>query len=339
MGSAGRTCRGRLLPDEPPLDDGVDRGVGGDLHGAAPDGGYGGRVPDSCVRDWRPAWPCPVEQVWAAVKRGVADPTYRIQDGRHWRALNTPYGPATLAVRPLDASGLIRAEAWGAGAVHAVEHLPDLLGAADDPSGFRPEHPLLAELHRRRPHWRLARTASIWDALVPVVIEQKVTGHEASYGIRSLLARHGSPAPGPGRVLGLRTLPSPDVVRRIPSWEWLAMHIVRAAAVAASLERVLPADPARADARLRSIPGVGIWTSAEVRGRALGDPDAVSFGDYHIPADVGWALVGEPVDDAGLAELLEPYRPHRLRVQRLVTMAGIARPRHGSRLAPRTHLP
>jgi 3-methyladenine DNA glycosylase/8-oxoguanine DNA glycosylase len=261
--------------------------------------------------------------------------------------MNTPHGPATLAVRPLDASGVIRAEAWGAGAVHVVEQLPALLGAADDPSGFRPEHPLVAELHRRRPHWRLARTASIWDALVPVVIEQKVTGQEAGHGIRSLLARHGTPAPGPGAALGMRVFPTPEVLRRIPSWDWLAMHIdparsgtlVRAAAAAGSLERVLPADPARADVPLRSILGIGVWTSAEVRARALGDPDAVSFGDYHVPADLGWALAGEPVDDAGLAELLEPYRPHRLRVQRLVAMAGITRPRHGARLAPRTHLP
>jgi hypothetical protein len=45
------------------------------------------------------------------------------------------------------------------------------------------------------------------------------------------------------------------------------------------------------------------------------------------------------VDDDGLAELLEPYRPHRYRVQRLVELAGLRRPRHGPRMAPRTHLP
>lgn len=309
--------------------------------------GYRPGMDSALTRDWRPGWPCSVAEVWGHVKRGVADPTYRVQAGRHWRALNTPDGPATLAVRPLDASGVIHAEAWGPGAGWAVEHTPDLLGDRDDLSGFRPRHPLVAELHRRRPHWRLARTASVWDALVPVVIEQKVTGQEATFGIRSLLARHGEPAPGPGSALGLRTFPLPAVVRRVPSWEWLAMRIdparsrtlVQAAAVAATLERVLPAEPDRADARLRSLPGIGVWTSAEVRARALGDADAVSFGDYHVPRDIGWALVGEPLDDAGLAELLEPYRPHRLRVQRLVTMAGIGVPRRGPRLAPRTHLP
>ena len=299
------------------------------------------------TRDWLPGWPCPVEQVWGTFKRGVTDPTYRVQDGRHWRALNTPQGVATLAIRPLDARGVIAAEAWGPGAEWALAATPTMLGAEDDPSGFRPAHPLVAGLYRRRPHWRLARTASVWDALVPVVIEQKVTGQEATFGIRALLARHGQPAPGPGADLGLRAFPTPEAVRQIPSWEWLALHIdparsrtlVGAAKVAATLERVLPTDPASADARLRSLPGVGIWTSAEVRARALGDADAVSFGDYNIARDIGWALLGEPVDDAGLAEVLEPYRPHRLRVQRLIGMARIAPPRRGPRLAPRTHLP
>ena len=302
---------------------------------------------ESSTRSWCPAWPCPVPQVWGSFKRGLADPTYKVVDGRHWRALNTPDGPATLAVQPLNQAGEVQAEAWGTGAPWAIEHLPELLGAADDPSGFHPTHPLLAELHRNRPYWRLARTASVWDALVPVVIEQKVTGAEATYGIRALLTRHGVPAPGPGADLGLRTFPAPDALRQIPSWDWLAMHIdparsrtlLGAARVADTLERILPAEPERADERLRSLPGIGVWTSAEVRARALGDADALSLGDYNVPRDVGWALVGEPLDDAGLAELLEPYRPHRLRVQRLIGMAGISPPRRGPRLAPRTHLP
>ncbi|HSK34082.1 MAG TPA: DNA-3-methyladenine glycosylase 2 family protein [Propionicimonas sp.] len=299
------------------------------------------------TRTWRPDWPCPVAQVWGSAKRGIADPTYRVHDGHHWRALNTGAGPATLAVRPLDAAGLVEALAWGPGADVVLDLLPSLLGAADDPSGFEPQHPLLVELHRLRPHWRLGRLPSVWDALVAVVIEQKVTGQEATIGIRSLLARHGQPAPGPGAALGLRTFPVPEAVRAIPSWEWLALHIdparsrtlVTAARVADTLERVLPADPSRADERLRSLPGIGIWTSAEIRARALGDADAVSFGDYHVAKDIGWALTGAEVDDDGLAELLEPYRPHRLRVQRLVTHAGLHRPRRGPRLAPRTHLP
>jgi 3-methyladenine DNA glycosylase/8-oxoguanine DNA glycosylase len=97
--------------------------------------------------------------------------------------------------------------------------------------------------------------------------------------------------------------------------------------------------PEEVDRRLRTIPGIGVWTSAEVRQRALGDPDAVSFGDYHVAKDVGWALTGTPFDDRELEAFLEPWRPQRGRVPALVAAAGLFRPRHGARLAPRMHLP
>ena len=76
-----------------------------------------------------------------------------------------------------------------------------------------------------------------------------------------------------------------------------------------------------------------------MRQRAHGDPDAASFGDYHVPGFIGCTLAGEPVDDAGMAALLEPYRGHRFRVQRLVELCGSRRPRHGPRSGPRRHLP
>ena len=84
---------------------------------------------------------------------------------------------------------------------------------------------------------------------------------------------------------------------------------------------------------------MGEWTSAEVRQRALGDPDAVSFGDYHVAKDVGWALTGTPFDDEEMRAYLEPWRPHRGRVPLLIGLAGLHRPRRGPRMAPRTHLP
>jgi 3-methyladenine DNA glycosylase/8-oxoguanine DNA glycosylase len=62
------------------------------------------------------------------------------------------------------------------------------------------------------------------------------------------------------------------------------------------------------DAVFTSLPGVGVWTSAEARIRAFGDPDAVSVGDYHLAHQVGYALTGRRVDDDGMVELLEPWR-------------------------------
>jgi 3-methyladenine DNA glycosylase/8-oxoguanine DNA glycosylase len=95
--------------------------------------------------------------------------------------------------------------------------------------------------------------------------------------------------------------------------------------------------PAEADLRLRSLPGIGPWTSAETRQRACGDPDAVSVGDVHLPGAVGWALAGQTTDDAGMLQLLAPYAGHRHRAARLVVLSGRRPPRRGPRLAPRDY--
>jgi 3-methyladenine DNA glycosylase/8-oxoguanine DNA glycosylase len=108
---------------------------------------------------------------------------------------------------------------------------------------------------------------------------------------------------------------------------------------ARALERLVDLPLAEADRRLRTIPGVGVWTSAEVRQRALGDADAISFGDYHVAKDVTWALTGRPQDDAVMERLLEPYVGHRFRVQVLVGMGGLRRPRRAPRMTLPTHLP
>jgi 3-methyladenine DNA glycosylase/8-oxoguanine DNA glycosylase len=304
-------------------------------------------TPDA-ERLWRPGWPCPVAVVLRPGRRGAGDPTFRTDpDGTIWRGLCTPAGVVTLRLESRPYDGTVHAAAWGPGATWALDALPGMLGAEDDPSGFVPRHRAVAEAHRRHPHWRVARSRLVLESLVPAVIEQKVTGQEAFAGFRMLVRRFGEAAPGPGASRDLWVQPSAERIRMIPSWEWLRLHIdparsrtlVRVATLAAALERTAELPVGEVDRRLRTVPGVGVWTSAEVRFRAHGDADAVSFGDYHVADNVGWALTGGPVDDDGMAELLEPYRPHRHRVQRLVELTGLGRPRRGPRMAPRRHLP
>ncbi len=299
------------------------------------------------TRRWRPEWPCPVGAIWSPWRRGAGDPTYRLDAGRHWRGLRTPQGPATLTVQSVPRDAVVDARAWGPGAEWALEHLPTMLGADDDPAGFVPRHDALAAAWHRFPHWRVGRGGVVWEALAPAVIEQKVTGQEAFGGFRRLVRRFGDRAPGPVEALDLWVQPTAETVRFIPSWEWLRCSIdharsrtlVAASRVAPALERTLGVPHPDADARLQSLPGIGRWTSAEVRSRAHGDPDAVAFGDYHVARNIGWALIGEELDDDGLSVLLEPYVGHRYRVQRLLELAGVGHPRFGPRMASRTHLP
>lgn len=295
---------------------------------------------------WRPGRPVPLSTILGTLRRGSGDPTTALRDGLLWRAQQTPQGPATVAVAALASIGEVHAHAWGSGADWALTWLPAALGGLDDPSGFVPPR-TLAHVHRLHPHWRVPRTGLVYEALVAAGLEQRVTGREAWTGWRRLVHRHGEVAPGPAGRWGLRVLPSPAVVRAIPSWEWLNMHVdparsrvvVHAAIRHDALQRTLDMSSAAADEALRSLPGVGVWTSAEVRQRAHGDGDAVSFGDYHVATQVGLALLGTPVDDDQMATLLEEHRPHRYRVQRLVELSGVRQERRGPRMEPRRHLP
>ena len=293
---------------------------------------------------WRPRLPVDVRRTLAPLRRGTADPTHRVtEDGAVWRTTLLPGGPATMR---LTQRGLheVTCEAWGAGAAEAVAGVADLLGGRDDPAGFEPRHPLLAEAHARHPGLRVPRTGRVVESLVPAVLEQKVTGKEARASFRRLVLAHGSPAPGPAPE-GMRVPPSADTWRRIPSWEWhragvgpqRSRTVCLAMRYAARLEEAVGLDREDAARRLSAVTGIGAWTVAEVAQRALGDADALSVGDYHLSQYVGWSLAGRPLDDDGMVELLEPWRPHRYRVVRLLEVSGASKPRFGPRLTIQDH--
>jgi 3-methyladenine DNA glycosylase/8-oxoguanine DNA glycosylase len=137
--------------------------------------------------------------------------------------------------------------------------------------------------------------------------------------------------------------PAADVLLDVPSWDWHRFGVdlkrqraIRAAAtVAGRLEDCTSMSPADAMTRLQLIPGIGIWTAAETAQRALGHPDAVSVGDYHLPNMVVHLLTGRARGtDAEMLELLAPWAGHRQRVMRLIEVVGISAPRYGPRFAP-----
>lgn len=297
------------------------------------------------VREWKPARPLDLHRTLAPLRRGTGDPAYHVDAANGiWRAVRTPEGPVTLRLTLARGSGSVTGHAWGSGAGWMLDRIPRLCGEDDPPGDFVPAHPVIADAMARNPGWRITRSDLVVETLVPCILEQKITGRQARASWRALVRAYGDPAPGPAPA-GLTVPPAPQTWVQIPSWEWhragvepaRSKAVITACRHAGRLEETLELGSEVADRRLRALPGIGVWTSAETRQRSHGDPDAVTVGDFHLPHLVGVALIGRRVDDAGMLELLEPYRGHRYRVTRLIEMSGVKNPRYGPRLTIQDH--
>lgn len=279
--------------------------------------------------------------------RGSRDPAALLEaDGSAWRTARTPEGIATVRLRA-DAS-CVECATWGPGAAWLLDSVPSLLGFQDDPADF-PSAELPASLvdswRRYADRWRVPRSLRVAEAMVIAVLEQKVTGVQSRRAWAALLETVGDVAPGP-TPRPMRVFPETDRLRRVPSWQWhrwgvapsQSATVLRVAMAAARLEECAGLPLAQARRRMGSLDGVGPWTVAEASQRSLGDPDAVSFGDYHLSGAVVFAFTGRTDGtDERMAELLEPFAGHRYRVQRLVELAGITKPARGPRMTIADH--
>ncbi|MFL5726052.1 MAG: DNA-3-methyladenine glycosylase family protein [Chloroflexota bacterium] len=284
--------------------------------------------------------PLDLERTLSPHRRGLHDPQMRLAGEHVIRSTRTPDGPATVELRRVGDS--LGVEAWGPGADRALAAVPAFVGIDDDRTGFAPANPLLADLDRRRPGLRIGRSGAVLEALIPAILEQKVTGTEARRAYRGIIARWGEPAPGP---FELRLMPPPELLATIAYHEFHPLGLERrradliraVAARAGRFEEIVAMPLGAAYGRLRAMPGIGPWTAAEVALRALGDADAVSVGDYHLPSLVAYALAGErKATDERMLDLLEPFRGHRGRVIRLLEDSGIRPEARGPRMQPRS---
>ncbi|MEO9224238.1 MAG: DNA-3-methyladenine glycosylase 2 family protein [Acidimicrobiales bacterium] len=294
------------------------------------------------TRQITPPFAIDLRSTLRGIQRGVDDPTMRFApDGGVWRATRTPKGPATLQLVP-EQDGTILAKAWGSGARWALRQAPRLIGCEDDDEGFPDLHPVIVRLRRRFPGLRMGRTDNVLEALVPAVLEQRVTGFEATRAFRQVVTDFGEPAPGPG---GLMLPPHPDVLAGVPYYELhvrgverrRADTLRRVCARSGQLTHLLDLPSADAQLRMCELRGIGVWTAAEVARVAFGDTDAISLGDYNLPTLVSWALTGDAdADDARMVELLEPWRGHRGRIVALLEAGGLRPPRTAPRAALRS---
>jgi len=269
--------------------------------------------------------------------RVIAEPGGGRQEA--WRAFRTPQGLASVHLRVTPRH--VTAQAWGPGTEWVLNQVPALLGLDNDLSTFRAHHEIVDRLHRRFHGLRIGRTGIIWDYLPQVILEQKVTGKEATRSWRSLVKSYGDDAPGP---TDLRVGPAPSALANL---EYHDLHphgverkrseiIINSARRARRIEEAVTMPVEQAYQRMMAFKGIGIWTASLVLGQAIGDPDAIPIGDYHVKNTVSWALAGEPRGtDERMVELLEAYRGHRQRVVRLLHLGGVGAPKYGPRTTPR----
>jgi 3-methyladenine DNA glycosylase/8-oxoguanine DNA glycosylase len=263
----------------------------------------------------------------------------RFSDDGWWLAARTAVGPASLRItRTRDH---LKGEAWGPGADTLLGRLELIGGLADDPSSFRPADGVVAELHRAHAGWRFGRTDRVFDALIVAICAQKVTGRQARAAIRGLYRRFGDPAPGPNE--SLRLPPDPERLAGSPYHVFHQLHlekrradvIRRVSAEARRIDELASLPPTAAAGALEAFNGISVWTTAKTLEVSHGDPDQVAVGDYHLKHMVVHHLTGrDRGTDEEMVELLEPYRPHRGRVIRLLHLLG-HEPSFGPRVAMR----
>ena len=263
----------------------------------------------------------------------------RFSDDGWWLAARTPGGPGSLRVRRTREH--VIGEAWGDGAGWLLDRLQAIAGLDDEPARFVTDDPVVAPLHHAHPGDRFGRTDLVFPALLVAICGQKVTGHEAARASRGLTRVFSAPAPGPHP--DLRLPPDPDALAEAPYQQFHTLHLEKRRAdlirvvsrQARRIEALSSRDPEQAGTYLRTFRGIADWTTAKTLEVSHGDPDQVAVGDFHFKHMVVHHLTSrDRGSDEEMLDLLEPFRPHRGRVIRLLHLLG-HEPSFGPRLTPR----
>ncbi len=213
--------------------------------------------------------------------------------------------PHTIELRMR--SGALLARSSPLLAAPALEELAlrmlDLGGHAEAFHEFARRDPVLSTLVERRRYVRLPQLIDPFECLIRAILGQQVSLAAAATLTDRLVRLAGEPAPqiaeqarAPAEersrspAQDLFCFPSPASVQRLELSELRAIGLpaARAAAVRAAARAEVDWDDLRnagreeAERRLTEIRGVGPWTAAYVRLRALGDRDAFPASDLGV---------------------------------------------------------
>jgi AraC family transcriptional regulator, regulatory protein of adaptative response / DNA-3-methyladenine glycosylase II len=239
------------------------------------------------------------------------------------RSLRLPHGTAVVDLTPADGhvACLLRLDDVR-DLTSAVQRCRRLLDLDADPAAVDAAlaaDPALAPLVRRTPGLRVPASVDGDELAVRAVLGQQVSVAGARTLAGRLVARHGKPLTA---AVGTVTHVFPDAATLADSDPAeLAMPAARAtallgmcAALAAGEIRLDPgADRDDVERRLLALRGIGPWTAAYVRMRALGDPDVFLPSDLGVRHALTRAGLGAaPADAARAAAAWRPWRSYAL---------------------------
>ena len=264
--------------------------------------------------------PFPVDVLFRFLAERAVPGVEQGDGGFYRRALTLPHGAGVVTVRD-GGDGALRCSLCLDNLrdlTIAVRRIRQLFDLDSDPvavAALLGTDPVLAEAVRAVPGLRIPGHVDGGELAVRAVLGQQVSVLGARTAAGRLAASHGRMLSNPvGTVV--REFPSPEVLATIPL-ESLPMPAGRAKALhelvqlLASGELVLDpgADRDAVSGRLLAIRGVGPWTIAYVRMRALSDPDAFLAGDLGVRRAL--ERLGLPAGESSATALAEPWRPYR----------------------------
>lgn len=236
----------------------------------------------------------------------------------HRRVVPLAIRPAAVAVEVGADHVVVRSDADlrdTAALVHRVRRWLDLDAEPATIGAALSGDPVLAPLVADRPGLRVPTTVDPWETVVRAIVGQQVS----VAGARTLLGRIvrdlGTVGVGP-----LTAFPSaaaladagPDRIAAIgmPGARARTVHAVARAVAAGSVD-LRSGDLDEVTEALLAVPGVGPWTAAYVRLRALGDPDVLPETDLGVRhAAVALGLPTAPRELAERARAWSPWRSY-----------------------------